>query len=145
MSDTPSTRRDLLRTSGAAAVGLLAGAASVAAATDRPDEARTDSDRRDDCDTEPPVPVHEIRPARSYGDGYVVQAGDIVTLDATGSYDADGEIVEYEWSLPDGRRTGPLVDHYWRETGRKDVSLTVVDDDGASVTTDIYVYVYMRI
>jgi len=137
MSDDSTTRRNLLRTTGGAAVGLLAGASSVTAASDG------DADSTD-CDTEPPVPVHDVTPADTFDDGYVVRAGERVTLDATQSYDPDGEIVDYEWSLTYGRKSGERIEHYWRRSGGKDVTLTVTDDDGTTASVDLYVYVRGR-
>ncbi len=151
MSDSTTTRRNLLRTTAGATIGLLAGAASVGAATDRstasdvPTEEDSGATARDpECDAEPPVPVHEITPADTFDDGYVVRAGQPVTLDATDAFDPDGDIVEYEWSLTYGRKYGERVEHGWRAPGGKDVTLTVTDDDGATASADVYVYVRGR-
>jgi len=145
MPDTTTTRRSLLRTTAGATLGLLAGAASVGAATDGATTDETDeSDDGPDCDAEPPVPVHDVTPAETFDDGYVVRAGERVTLDAGDAFDPDGEIVKYEWSLTYGRKYGERIEHGWRAPGGKDVTLTVTDDDGVTASADIYVYVRGR-
>ena len=54
-------------------------------------------------------------------------------FDASGSFDRDGEIVSYAWTLGDGSTTlGRTVDHRYVEGGRYRVVLTITDDDGAS-------------
>ncbi len=69
-----------------------------------------------------------------------------VWFDASDSVDQDGEIVEYSWDFGDGETgDGVLVEHEytsahgsgWRPT----ITLTVVDEDGASdsITHDIIV------
>jgi len=61
--------------------------------------------------------------------------GETVTFDASGSEDIDGEIVEYQWDFNgDGSTdaTGETVSHTYHSEGFYDVSLTVVDDDGAT-------------
>jgi hypothetical protein len=144
MEATDSTRRGALRTIGGAAVGLLAGAASVAAATTDGDGRPTDHDATPDCESDPPVPVHDVSPARTFDDGYVVAAGETVTLDASDAFDPDGDVVDWEWALTYGRKSGERVEHAWRRPGGKDVTLTVTDDDGLTASADVYVYVRGR-
>jgi hypothetical protein len=78
-----------------------------------------------------------------------VHQGTTVVLDAGGSYDPDGDVQGYEWSIrtPEGRVIGP-EDHeaprttfLARHTGRYVVTLTVTDDDGATATDTAYVEV----
>lgn len=58
------------------------------------------------------------------------------TLDAGGSLDPDGEIVEYAWSVADAEGEevwsdlGEVVVHVFPATGRYEVTLTVTDDEG---------------
>ena len=59
------------------------------------------------------------------------------TFDASDSSDPDGEIVQYIWSFGDGASAeGMVVQHAYVRPGWKPlVTLTVVDDDGASNST----------
>ncbi len=79
--------------------------------------------------------------------------GEAFTLDASGSYDIDGEIVRYEWLLPDGtvlvEATGETDDgifdgrtsHVFDETGTHTVHLTVTDEQGATGTDAVLIHV----
>ena len=54
-----------------------------------------------------------------------------VTLDASVSYDPDGDVADYNWSFGDGLTgTGMEVVHRYAEPGTYIVRLTVEDDDG---------------
>jgi hypothetical protein len=71
-----------------------------------------------------------------------------VTLDASGSTDRDGRIVDYAWDL-DGNGTfetdsgtNPRVTHSYRTAGRVNVKVRVRDDDGS--TTDATVTLINR-
>jgi len=69
--------------------------------------------------------------------GYVVSCDkeEIVTFDASPSYDLDGTIVEYFWEFGDGSTaTGVKVSTAYSESGAYTVTLTVTDDDGATGT-----------
>ena len=64
--------------------------------------------------------------------------GETVTLDASGSSDADGTIASYEWDFDgDGTvdSTGETVTTSYATAGDKTVTLTVTDDDGATAST----------
>ena len=68
--------------------------------------------------------------------------GDGMTFDASGSFDADGQIVAYEWDLGDGySASGMIVNHTYKTGGDYPVSLTVRDNDGACSTSSIVVHV----
>jgi hypothetical protein len=55
-----------------------------------------------------------------------------LTLDATGSTDADGQVVKYLWEFGDGTfATGSKVSHTYREAGTYRVTLTVADNQDA--------------
>jgi len=65
-----------------------------------------------------------------------------VDLDASGSTDADGNIVSYEWNFGDGENgTGATVEHIFATAGTYEITLTVTDDQGktASATQEITV------
>ncbi|MFB6190802.1 MAG: PKD domain-containing protein [Candidatus Nanohaloarchaea archaeon] len=57
-----------------------------------------------------------------------VRPGEEVILNASGSFDPDGSIEQYRWSIGD---TGPEAATVFGETGEHTVTLTVVDDSGA--------------
>lgn len=62
------------------------------------------------------------------------QPFELVTFDASRSYDPDGSIVRYEWVFGDGYIANvtnyPLVQHAYSEDGTYQVVLTVVDNQG---------------
>jgi parallel beta-helix repeat protein len=69
-------------------------------------------------------------------------AGESITFDASSSSDPDGMIVDYIWDLEDiGSRTGIQTEIDYPEAGEYAVTLTVVDNDGAtdSVTKTVKV------
>jgi hypothetical protein len=90
---------------------------------------------------EPPTPVHDVSPARTYDDGYVVQAGERVTFDARESQDSDGDVVGYEWGFRRGAKQGAVVEHTFRRRGNYEVTLSVTDDGGATESIDVPVHV----
>jgi len=64
---------------------------------------------------------------------HTVYIGESIAFDASGSYDPDGTIVSYSWDFGDGNTTtGVEVDHAYEDNGVYTVTLTVVDDDGAT-------------
>ncbi|MBA7535909.1 hypothetical protein ES705_28168 [subsurface metagenome] len=59
-----------------------------------------------------------------------------VYFNASGSYDSDGNIVNYEWNFEDGNTgNGKIVNHTFSSTGNYNVRLTVTDDKGATDST----------
>lgn len=55
------------------------------------------------------------------------------TLDASGSTDADGQIISYIWDFGDGvSAEGPVVTYAWTSPGTYSVRLTVIDDSGTA-------------
>ena len=76
-----------------------------------------------------PAAVFSITPAAP-------AVGEWVRLDGSASSDSDGSIASYQWSFGDGTAaaTGMIVYHQYAAAGSYTVTLTVVDDDGASNT-----------
>jgi hypothetical protein len=78
-----------------------------------------------------------------------VRFGATVRLDATGSRDPDGELVDYEWAIarPNGTTIRPACASCSRTTfqpstvGTYEVTVTVTDDDGATQSDTLYVEV----
>ena len=76
-----------------------------------------------------------------------VTAGTTVTLDATGSRDPDGRIVDYRWRIetPDGRIVTPTPPNRGRTgftvttPGQYNVTVTVTDDDGNVASDTLYI------
>jgi PKD repeat protein len=60
--------------------------------------------------------------------------GGLLRLDGRGSSDPDGKVVEWRWDFGDGSATGSgqTVNHAYARRGTFNVTLTVVDDDGAT-------------
>ena len=64
---------------------------------------------------------------------HTVYTGESIDFDASGSHDPDGTIVSYSWDFGDGNTAaGVKVDHAYEDDGDYTVTLTVVDDDGAT-------------
>ncbi|NIN33952.1 MAG: PKD domain-containing protein, partial [Gammaproteobacteria bacterium] len=62
-----------------------------------------------------------------------VYTSDVVTFNASDSYDSDGSIVSHFWDFGDSSNaTGSVVDHAYADDGNYTVTLTVTDDDGAT-------------
>nr|WP_264475110.1 malectin domain-containing carbohydrate-binding protein [Salinirubrum litoreum] len=96
------------------------------------------------------VEAQNTAPTADAGADQTVQAGDTVTLDATGSSDADGSIASYSWtqtggtsvSLSDASAAQPTFtapDLTSEETLTFEVQVT--DDDGATATDSVSVTV----
>ncbi len=62
----------------------------------------------------------------------MVVIGDPIGLDASGSYDVDGSIASYTWIFGDATTGyGKVVSHAYTSNGSYNITLVVVDDDGA--------------
>ncbi|MBD5786521.1 PKD domain-containing protein [Cellulosimicrobium terreum] len=60
-------------------------------------------------------------------------AGLKVTVDGSGSSDADGSVESYAWDFGDGESgTGATTSHTYDDPGTYEVTLTVTDDEGAT-------------
>lgn len=83
--------------------------------------------------TEPVVtaPVPNVAPKAVIASPGI--AGLSVELSGTGSSDADGKVVSYEWDFGDGATgAGVSLSHTYAKAGQYTVKLRVTDDDGAS-------------
>jgi len=95
------------------------------------------------------VPTDDGAPLAEAGLDQQVLHGETVRLDATGSSDPDGTIVDYEWRLrtPAGRTVSPVEPRAARTSfratvvGRYEITLTVTDDEGNAGTDTMYVIV----
>jgi PKD repeat protein/KaiC/GvpD/RAD55 family RecA-like ATPase len=74
-----------------------------------------------------------------------VYTGEAVVFNASGSYDPDGTIASYLWDFGDDFTTsGNIVDHAYGENGNFLVKLTVIDNDGSTMSTNTTVVVLDR-
>ena len=78
--------------------------------------------------------VRNLEPVAFFNDSAEnVLIGEIISFDASGSYDSDGTIVSYLWDFGDGtKEKGVTVAHSYSEAGAYNVTLTITDDDGSS-------------
>ena len=75
-------------------------------------------------------------PIADAGPDKTVNVSDVITFDASGSYDIDGVIENYIWDFGDGSPSekGISVSHTYTTNGSYIVSLHVIDDDdGVSI------------
>lgn len=94
-----------------------------------------------------PIGIINTRPTASLvTDKITVQPNESVMFFATDSYDSDGRVVEYLFNFGDGTNSGwitlSICTHRYLHNGTYGVSLTVMDDYGATstpVTTTVYV------
>lgn len=64
------------------------------------------------------------------------------TFDASPSYDDDGNIVSYLWTTEEGnQKEGTSVTHTFDRTGAQTIKLTIIDDNGESITKEFQVSV----
>jgi len=83
----------------------------------------------------PPVAAFTYNPSNP-------STGIWVQFNASSSFDPDGSVVSYSWNFDDGgTEIGSLVWHRFLAGGSYNVTLTVVDDDGASSSTSSIVQV----
>lgn len=84
---------------------------------------------------EPPTAVINV-------DTTTVEVWSLITFNGSGSVDTDGTIIEYTWDFDDGSKdSGMYSSHYFSAVGTYDVTLTVVDDEGASDVDSVIITV----
>lgn len=84
------------------------------------------------------APVAEISVDRTAAES----APAVFNFDASGSFDPDGEIVQYQWDFGDGsRELVPVVAHTYPVPGTFRVVLTVTDDTGVTSTAETLISV----
>ncbi|MCW3985397.1 MAG: PKD domain-containing protein [Candidatus Bathyarchaeota archaeon] len=80
----------------------------------------------------PPAPQHPI--AKFFYDPAYPNTDEIVTFNASESYDPDGYIVSYSWNFGDGPpvviESDPITNHTYTAFGNYTVILVVTDNDG---------------
>lgn len=77
-------------------------------------------------------------PNANAGTDVTTTVGSFVTLDASGSFDSDGNIVDYQWSIG---TSGAVTEVQFIRAGIFEVTLTVTDDKGAIATDNIIIEV----
>ena len=95
--------------------------------------------------TPPPPPPENIPPVADAGIDQWVIVGDTVILDGSGSTDADGDIVAYEWKMGEVGLEDDNVSTFFFTSefgaGSYIFTLTVTDDKGATATDDVNITV----
>jgi len=96
----------------------------------------TDDDGTTDTATSTKTVLNRAPVASFAESAETVYTGEVITLNASGSYDPDGSIVSYFWDFGDGTNAaGVIVDHSYVDNGTYTVAVTVTDDDGVTDTT----------
>lgn len=80
--------------------------------------------------------VHNRSPVAIFTESAeTIYTGQVITFNASDSYDLDGYIVNHLWDFGDDTNTtGMIVEHSYVDNGVYNVTLTVTDDDGATDT-----------
>ena len=81
----------------------------------------------------PPVASFTYSPESS------VIPGEVITFNASGSYDPNGSIVSYDWDFgePGATGSGEIVTYSYADDGVYTVTLTVTDDDSETAVTSV--------
>ncbi len=66
-----------------------------------------------------------------------IHVDELIFFDASQSFDADGEIVSYEWEIDGQLFDEALVEYRFLSGGEHSVRLTITDDKGAEITSTI--------
>jgi PKD repeat protein len=87
------------------------------------------------------VPIDNEKPTANSGGPYSGEINEIINFDGSNCYDTDGSIEFYRWSFGDNTSVTNVQSptHTYSTSGRKQVSLIVIDDQGSSNTHSTYV------
>lgn len=86
-----------------------------------------------------------IKPTANAGDDIIGYVGENIHFDGSNSYDADGNILSYEWNFGDGNISyGKTTTHTYSECRTYIAILTVTDDQGNSDTDTIWITIKGR-
>jgi PKD repeat protein len=97
----------------------------------------TDNDGATDSATATKTVVNRPPVANFTESAHTVDSGEAIDFDASVSYDPDGTIVTYTWDFGDGNTaTGINVDHAYEDDGIYNVTLTVIDNDDATCSSN---------
>jgi len=86
----------------------------------------------------PPIVIFTINPSEN------LKPEETITLNASGSFDPDGNIVKYIWDFGDGYNetaVTPITTHTYSQRGVYTITLKVIDDDGLFNQTTIKIQV----
>jgi len=71
-----------------------------------------------------------------------LEEGDIVSFSSSSSYDTDGNIVSFTWTINEGMNSEEInqenLNYKFDNEGNYELTLTVVDDDGGSSTSGVW-------
>lgn len=74
-------------------------------------------------------------PTAKAGKNLVAAFEEVITFDASGSTDSDGEIIEYLWNFGDGNSsTEKIAQHSYKKAGIYEVQLKIKDNSGTSTS-----------
>jgi len=93
----------------------------------------TDNDGATDTTSATMTVLNRIPIASFTESAETVSSGESIHFDASESHDPDGSIISHLWDFGDGNTAlGVEVDHAYEDDGVYYVTLTVIDDDGAT-------------
>ncbi len=75
-----------------------------------------------------------------------LEEGDLVSFSSSSSYDTDGNIVTFTWSIKEGITSNEInqetLDYIFEKDGNYEVALTVIDNDGGSSKSEtLFIFV----
>ena len=101
----------------------------------------TDDDNDGLIDTEDDFPLNKGPSIKLEDTPEIIGLWDSKTLNASPSFDEDGEIISYVWEIDNQKFEGNAINHKFLTKGEQTVKLTVTDDDGESRYTEFQVNV----
>jgi len=85
----------------------------------------------------PWVYYQNIAPFANSGSNIETTTNSQFTLDGSGSYDLDGQIVSWEWNIGGTIKSGATITYNFGSTGSYTAELTVTDNEGATDTDTV--------